>query len=680
MTEAASATPAAKRRGGFLRDLGTLGVSTTRAVRGFGPLVRLLATEGDVGQTDLSTAIDRAFVGLYKHPLVLETERFTRMLRRRRLIPDEESTEDLIRFIVQQVVARSPVPVPQALVDEFWRFFNELFSSPELKGLGALTLDMVRLVIKSYEPLLVEVVNLLKAGRRFNQWQAGELLRRAAQVGGDVAIVRRQLRALRYVRPFFKADPKDFRTQAQIVAKMVREFGPFFIKMAQVAAANADFLPEEIARELAVFQEDVPPMSAEEVIQAFMECRGTTPDKLYMDFDADKPLRSGSIGSVYVAKKPFLEEGVEVLRPVVIKVGRHNLDREFAIGKLVIGLAILSTQYWAPHSKLAPFLRAMQEQVDEFVAGFVEELDFDAEARNQQRFRERARTGGAWHVPAIYTSTPRVIEMEYLAGTTSLACATANLPKRKWRHFQAGVTRRLLHTVLQQIILYGELHGDLHPGNIMLDEGGTLYLIDWGNVVPLTGKWATVRDYLVGALLADSELLADAVIAVSTQPEANRARRDEVVAAMEDVLGKKGVTRVSPATLYHELRDEGWPALQRRMRAVAQIISSTQAAGLVVRGDYLHLSRAVAAVIGSFGTLYPTGRRHGMLRDLSWALATAPMALGREAILAEGQAWRVRLKREREVHAPQVMPTGAMRHAPPPMPPPPPAPSLTVFR
>ena len=33
----------------------------------------------------------------------------------------------------------------------------------------------------------------------------------------------------------FQADPKDFAAQAKIVAQMVREFGPFFIKMAQVA-------------------------------------------------------------------------------------------------------------------------------------------------------------------------------------------------------------------------------------------------------------------------------------------------------------------------------------------------------------------------------------------------------------------------------------------------------------
>lgn len=677
MKKTAVAKPEKK---GFLRELGTLGISTTRAVRGFGPLLRLLAAERDVTQDELSEAIDRAFAGLYRHPFILQTDRFTRMLRRRHLIPDEQSTEDLIHFVVDQLVARSPVQVPQAIVDEFWKFFNELFSSPDLKGMGVVTLDMVRLVLKSYESLLVEVVNLLKVGRRFNQWQMSELLRRAAQVRGDVAIVRRQLRALRYVKPFFQADPKDFHAQAQIVAQMVREFGPFFIKMAQVAAANADFLPGEIARELAAFQEDVPPMSPEEVNQAFVECRGTTPDKLYMDFDADQPLRSGSIGSIYVAKKPFLENGVEVLRPVVIKVGRHNLDREFVIGKLVIGLALLSTQYWAPHSKLAPFLRALQEQVDEFVAGFMEELDFDVEAHNQQRFAARSRTRGAWHVPVIFTSTPRVLEMEYLAATTSLARVLDKTPRWRVRRLQARVARRLLHTVLQQALIYGELHGDLHPGNIMLDADARLYLIDWGNVVPLAGKWAAMREYLVGAVLADGEQLADALIEISTRPEENRARRAEVVAAMEEILTSKGVSRVSTFTLYRELRDEGYTALLRRLHAILQIVSGTQAAGLVVRRDYLHLSRAIAAIVGSFGTLYPQGRRRGMLRDLGLATAAAPFALAWELLLSEGDAWRTRHGTQLSTSRTEVLPAGRVIPHAPPLLPAVAAPSLTVFR
>ena len=166
----------------------------------------------------------------------------------------------------------------------------------------------------------------------------------------------------------------------------------------------------------------------------------------------------------------------------MIKVGRHNIDREFVIGKLVLGLAIMSSQYWAPHTKLAPFLRAMQEQVDEFIAGFVEELDFELEARNHERFYERSLKSGMWRVPAIYHHTRRIIEMEYLADATSLTRALRRMPRSERRRFQQQVSERLIYTLLYHVVVHGEMHGDLHPGNIMIGSDGALHLIDWGNV------------------------------------------------------------------------------------------------------------------------------------------------------------------------------------------------------
>ncbi|MGH8630539.1 MAG: AarF/UbiB family protein, partial [Burkholderiales bacterium] len=568
---------------GLLRELGALTTSTYKASKGFVPLVRLLASEQDVTREELTAVVDKAFAGLYRHPLLRQTERLTAYLRSKRLIPNEQSTEELIRFVVEQITARSPVPVPEALVQEFWQFFNELFSSPDLKGLGELTLDMVRLVIRTYEPQLVEIVNLLKAGRRFNQWQLQEILRRAAMIRNDAIIVRRQIRAIRYIKPFFQADPRDFKGQAQIVAAMVGEFGPFFIKMAQAAAASADFLPEEIARELAVFHEDVPAMSEDEVNAAFFECYGKPAHKLFMEFDPAKPVKSGSIGSVYFAKKPFMEDGREVLRPVVIKVGRHNIDREFVIGKLVLGLAIMSSQYWAPHTKLAPFLRAMQEQVDEFVAGFVEELDFEKEALNHQRFYERSLKSTMWRVPAIYHHTRRIIEMEYLADASGLTRALQRMPRLERRRFQREVSERLLYTILYHVIVHGEMHGDLHPGNIMIGSDGALHLIDWGNVVPLDGKWDAVWDYLAGAIIADTELLADALVRVSTQPEADAQRRAEIKTMLDETLVKKGVTPLTRSNFIFELRRGGVDGLYRRGQAILHLMSNTQHTGVVLK-------------------------------------------------------------------------------------------------
>ena len=639
-----NAEPPEKSRG-LIRELGALGVSTVRVSRGFMPLLKLLGSDEDIDRAQLGVVIDSAFGGLYQHPVLRSTERITQLLRKRRLIPDEQSTEDLIRFVVEQVVARSPVPVPEALVNEFWQFFNELFSAPELKGLGELGLDMVRLVIRSYEPLLVEVINLLKVGKRFNQWQLNELLKRAAQIKHDAAIVRRQIRAIRYIKPFFQADPKDFRNQAKIVAAMVNEFGPFFVKLAQVAAANADFLPEEIARELAVFHEDVTPMNAEEVNAAFIECFGKLPDKLYMGFEADKPLKSGSIGSVYLAKKPFLEGGKEVLRPIIIKVGRHNIDREFSIGKLVIGLAIMSSQYWAPHSKLTPFLRALHEQVDEFVAGFVEELDFEAEARNHVRFYQRSLKGRLWRVPELYGSSRRILEMEYLGDAESLPRALARMPRRERRQFQLKLVEQLLYTVLYHAFAFREMHGDLHPGNVMVARDGRLNLIDWGNVIDLNGKWGPVWDYLAGAILADTDLLTDALIRISTQPQADAARRDEIRAALDETLRKKNVSRLTRTSFIAELRRGGLASLHARGQTVLHLMSNTQQVGLVLKRDYLHLSRALFALAGSIGTLYEGEPGRRMAIDLAIVALRLPATFTREMFVRELNAVRGRLAR-----------------------------------
>lgn len=631
----------------LLRELGSLTVSTVQVSRGFVPLGRLLASADDVTSAQLSEAIDALFEKLYEHPIVHQSRHLTERLRSRGLIPNEQSTENLIRFVVDQSLQRSPVPVPEALVQEFWNFFEELFRAPELKGLGELSLDMVRLVLKTYEPLLTEVVNLLKAGRRFNEWQLREVLRRAALVRNDIAIVRRQIRAIRYIKPFFAADPKDFTAQAEIVAQMVREFGPFFIKMAQVAAANADFLPEEIARELAVFHEDVPAMSAEEVNQAFIEFFGKPPEKLYMDFDAERPVKSGSIGSVYFAKKPFIEPGpdggVEVLRPVVIKVGRHNIDREFVIGKLVIGLAIMSSQYWAPHSKLAPFLRALQEQADEFVAGFMEEIDFESEARHHLRFQERAQRSQVWRVPQLYGHARRILEMEYLADASSLNRALARMPRSQRRQFQSQVLERLLYTVLHHIFVYREMHGDLHPGNVMIGTDGALFLIDWGNVVPLDGKWSLVWDYLAGAMLADVKLLADAMIRISTQPQENAARRAEIEAMLSETLAKKGVQPLTRRNFIRQLHRGGMAGLHARGQTVLQLMSNTQQVGLVVQKDYLHLSRALFAAAGSFGSLYEGDPKRLLLRDLGWSLARLPLTVTQDVFHREIAAIRGKL-------------------------------------
>jgi ubiquinone biosynthesis protein len=617
--------------GGLALQAVRLPESTTRVVAAFMPLTRLMAQPAHLGQAEFSREVDRIFAALYQHPLTEQTRRFTTYLRSRNMLPNEGSTENLIRYVVNEAVARSPIPVPQKIVDEFWGFFHELMAEPELRGLADLGLDITRLVLRTYEPLLVEVINELKDIFYTNQQRTDALLRRVQVVRRDLQIIRRQIRALRYIRPFLQTDAKDFRGQAQIVAKMVREFGPFFIKLAQVAAATADFLPEEMARELMVFQEDVPPMSADEARQAVIDSFGKPPEDIYFGFDAEHPLKSGSIGSVYLAKKPVVEGGVERLVPVVIKIGRHNLDREFLMGKTSIGLMLLSSQYWAPHGKLTPFLKAMTAQIDGFIEGFRGELQFEREAAIQARFAQRAQHSGVWRVPRVYAATERIIEMEYVDGAVNISRAAAHFRPRDALAYRRELARKFTFAVLSQVFIHQEVHGDLHPGNVMVDASGTLHLIDWGNTVQLAGKVAPVWRYLRGALTADPDAVTDALIAICTDPAAALARRAEIHEALARTLQKKHIRPLGRWFAW-TLALEGPDGWLQRAQLLGQLMSNTQHLGLVVRGEYLHLSRSASAMLGTLGSLYkdmPPGR---VVADVLWALNSFPARAVQDAL------------------------------------------------
>ncbi|WP_020408048.1 AarF/UbiB family protein [Hahella ganghwensis] len=620
-----------RRTDRVLRGAGQLAVSTVRLPAAFAPLVQLLLNDEPISRDQLSDELDSLFEALYQHPISEQSRALTRYLRKYKLIPNEETTEGLIQFLVKQVVSRSPVEVPEALVDEFWDFFHELISAPELKGLVELNLEIIRSVLRTYEPLLVDLVNRTKHLRRVNQVAISDMLIKARVLRSDLVILRRQIRAIRYIKPFLQTDPKDFATQAQIVAQMVREFGPLFIKMAQVAAANADFLPEEIASELRVFQQDVSPMTAEEVNQAFLECYGKTPQEIYFHFDVSKPLRSGSIGSVYVAKKPVIRNGEEVLIPLVVKVARHNLEREFQMGALALELMLISSQYWAPHSKLLPFLEAMSKQVKEFAKGFEQELNFEGEAAVQNRFFERSLEGECWAVPRLYSATGRVIEMEYLDTAVSVDRLVKEIAGAEKGKIQRRVAQRFLYTVLQHVLIYQEFHGDLHPGNIMVTPEGRLYLIDWGNTVAMEGKWALVWDYVVGAISGDIDQLTDALIDMSTQPEFNRERRGVIRHALADTLAKKQVEPLGHRP-WKVLFREGRPGLHRRLQSVMHLLSNTYHLGIIVQSDYLHLSRSLTAMAGTYLNLYEGLPRTQMLTDLGLGVALFPYHLTKDRI------------------------------------------------
>ncbi len=616
----------------FVRSTGEFTVGVAKIYKSLIPLVELINRRSDISESELHSALDEIFAALHAHPVTLQLRTLTSRMRSENLLPNEQSTENLIRFLVDQVTARSVVAIPTEITDEFWKFFNELMSDPEVKGLGEVSLDVLRIFLTAYEPLIVQVINQVKDLRKVNDARMRDILRNTKVIREDLVIFRRQIRALRHIRGFFDTDPEDFRGQAEIVAQMVREFGPFFIKMAQVAAAGSDFLPDEMAEALAVFQEDVEPMTPAEVEQAFLETFGELPGQRYYGFDSAQPLKSGSIASVYLAQKPLSrKKGAQLLTPVVVKVGRHNLEREFLIGKTVIKLAILSSHYWAPHSKLSPFLSSWQEQVDVFVEGFRKELDFEAEAANQARFAERAGLSGGWHVPRVYNRTRRIIEMEFVDSAASLATAFSDGGRRGSRRARRAVGREFLHAVISHLFIYREFHGDLHPGNILVAGSERLYFIDWGNTVDISSIWKPALKYMHAVLTGDAEAIADAIVQLGTDSDRLAASRNELARLIEQSLVESGVTPLGydfALTLYRE----GQEGLLKRTELAINLATALSRQGIVIRSDYMHLTRSLTAMVGSYLSIYKGLPRRLLAQDIAQVILLFPTLEGRRQL------------------------------------------------
>jgi ubiquinone biosynthesis protein len=613
------------------------------------PLRRLFHTHTPVTPEEFTGALDTFYQAMKAHRITPAVSELGDLLRVKNILPNEQSTEHLIRFLVDQVRKRSPVPIPELFVSQFWTFFSELERDPDTKGLMEINYDILRNLLRIYEPILLEGINLWKETRQLHDVKKEAFAEILNRISKDFQIFRRQVLALRHIKSFLQAEPRDFSLQAKIVARMVGEFGPFFIKFAQVAATHTDFLPREIAVELEQFQEEVPPMPADQMLRALQDGFGQAPTDRYYGLDPARPIQSGSIASVYLAKKPVMHRGRETLFPVVLKVAREDLAREFLIGEKVLELAILSTHYWAPHSKISPFLQAWMDQVRQWSRGFQKELDFQNEASVQKTFNRLGSGSRIWSAPKIFEATDRVLEMEYVQDAESMKKIVQGLAASPFYHKRKRnrIARNLLFTVLLQAVQHRKIHGDLHPGNILVDRSGKLHLIDWGNSIELREKILPLLRYVQGVLMADVNRIAEALVTISSDPSTHRKNMAGIRSTLGKTLRKKGVTPLRRKPLKTWLKDPG-REVQRRLEAVPHILSNTQTLGIAIESDYLQMSRSISALLGTYLSLFPSGKKLQGLLVLIRVLAEFPYVLTRERFSFRRMSIRRRIFRSQE--------------------------------
>ncbi|HUR49131.1 MAG TPA: AarF/UbiB family protein [Acidimicrobiales bacterium] len=282
--------------------------------------------------------------------------------------------------------------------------------------------------------------------------------------------------------------PGDHREQAEALAKDLESMGPTFVKLGQLLSTRADLLPDEYLTALTRLQDNVSPISFEEVRGVIEGELGFRLSKGFAEFD-EKPLASASLGQVHRA---VMRNG----RQVAVKVQRPNIR-----GQIVDDLAALIEVAGVVDRRTEVGRRhGFEAMVDEFRRAMLGELDYRREAENLQLLGANLAEFEHLLVPSPVNdyTTDRVLTMDYIAGKNLKAMGPMGLMELDGE----TLADELFRAYLKQILVDGFFHADPHPGNVHVTEDGRLALIDLGMVARLSQD---MRQHLVKLLLAVGE-------------------------------------------------------------------------------------------------------------------------------------------------------------------------------
>ena len=260
----------------------------------------------------------------------------------------------------------------------------------------------------------------------------------------------------------------------------LERLGPIFVKFGQVLSTRRDLLPPDIADELALLQDRVPPFPAEQAVAIIERAFRQPIDQIFTSFERE-PVASASIAQVHFAtlldaNGQQREVAVKVLRPGMRAVIEKDLDLIRMMAGWVEGLS-------ADGKRLKP-----RQVVAEFDKYLHEELDLLREAASAAQLRRNMADVGLVLIPEMFWDycRPDVMVMERMNGVPisqieRLRDAGVDIPQLA----RDGVT-----IFFTQVFRDGFFHADMHPGNIMvsLDPAtfGRYISLDFGIVGTLT--------------------------------------------------------------------------------------------------------------------------------------------------------------------------------------------------
>ncbi|GHF12804.1 putative protein kinase UbiB [Kordiimonas sediminis] len=301
------------------------------------------------------------------------------------------------------------------------------------------------------------------------------------------------LRILTFYIPRKVSLPDD---DGERLAAALAGMGPAYIKLGQTLATRPDVIGHKLAKGLTALQDRLPPFSGALAIDIIeTELGGTLADH-FSSFETDA-IAAASIAQVH---KAVTTDG----QAVAVKVRRPGIEGRFKKDiALFDWLATLAETHVPTAKRLR--LRSVVDKLRETVS---QEMDMRIEGAAATELSQNMKGESGYRVPVIdwARTGSMVLTLEWvdgirLADSEKLQAAGHDLEY---------LGERVVQVFLKQAVRDGYFHADLHQGNLIVEEDGTIVAIDFGIMGRLSKKERRfLAEILYGFIMRDYRRVAE---------------------------------------------------------------------------------------------------------------------------------------------------------------------------
>jgi ubiquinone biosynthesis protein len=394
-----------------------------------------------------------------------------------------------------------------------------------------------------------------------------------ARAVGTLAAKHRWLRLRSAARGDVGLSADDHRDLARRATAELAALRGGAAKLGQLAACRPDLVGAVWAGELAALHDDVPALPVDAIRARIAEELGEPVDTAFASFD-DAPLAAASLAQVHAAE---LHDGTRVVVKVQVPGIEHAIEADIATLHALAAARL-------PGLDLATI-------ADELAVALRRELDYAAEADALDGF---AASGTPCVIPRPIRarSSARVLTMTRIDGVSiDAALDAAPLAERD------RLVAALVGELAAQVFTRGLVHGDPHPGNVLVTPDGALALLDLGCVLRLT------RDERVGYAMLVAAAATGDVTAVKTQLDRLGFR-----AADPNALADLAAAMLAALRPGADATAFDWQA------AVGDQIARARALGAIeIPPSFVLVGRALAAITGVVARHPPAVQLHAIV-------------------------------------------------------------------